>query len=191
MRFEDDGERIQDLKLILNRVAYAATLFDTDGVSLRFMNWKPQNMARLDNIRNEQQIEALLQPGPDGVQFSGLTPLGTELRNQVIEPLVLQKARSNALQKPVLVITITDGQPAGENRNTLKEAILYTMSEFQRMPQYGHRPVSFQFAQVGNDQQARKFLGELDSDPQVGDLIDCTSSMLPLLALGVCQTNHP
>ena len=178
MRFEEDGERIQDLKLILSRAAFAATLFDTDGISLRFMNWKPPNAAaRLDNIRSEQQIEELFQPGPNGVQFSGLTPLGTELRAQVVEPLILQRARGNALQKPVLVITITDGQPAGENKNTLKDTILHTMGEMRRMPQYGQQPVAFQFAQVGNDQTARKFLSDLDSDPQVGDLIDCTSSM--------------
>ena len=37
--------------------------------------------------------------------------------------------------------------------------------------------VSFQIAQVGNDMAAQKFLAELDNDPEVGGLIDCTSSM--------------
>ena len=178
MRFEDNGERIQDLKLILNRVAFAATLFDTDGISIRFMNWKPYNMSRLDNITTEKQIEDLLRPGPEGVQFSGLTPLGTELRNQVLEPLVLGPIRSGQIKKPVLIITVTDGQPAGESRDTLKNAILSVQSELQRFPQLGRQPVSFQFAQVGNDQMAREFLGELDSDPRVGSLIDCTSSKI-------------
>ena len=181
MRFEENGERIQELKLILNRVAFAATLFDTDGVSIRFMNWKPYDMRMLDNIRTESQIENLLKPNdPNSVQFAGLTPLGTELRNQVIEPLVIRKAKANDLKKPVLIITITDGQPAGENRETLKNVIQYTMSEFQRMPQYGARPVSFQFAQVGNDQLAQTFLSELDADATVGDLVDCTSSTTTL-----------
>lgn len=40
MRFEESGERINDLKLILSRAAYAASLFDTDGISVRFMNWQ-------------------------------------------------------------------------------------------------------------------------------------------------------
>jgi hypothetical protein len=33
-----------------------------------------------------------------------------------------------------------------------------------------------EFAQVGNDQKATRFLEELDNHPQVGGLIDCTSN---------------
>lgn len=193
MRFEENGERIQDLKLILSRVAYASTLFDTDGVQIRFMNWKPYDMRMLDNIKSEQQIEQLLAGGPNSVQFAGLTPLGTELRNQVINPLILQKARSHELKKPVLVITITDGQPAGESRSTLKEVLLQARQEMQRYPQYGTSPLAFQFAQVGNDQPAREFLGELDADTTIGDIIDCTSSKLPLATFSspTLSLTHP
>jgi hypothetical protein len=43
-------------------------------------------------------------------------------------------------------------------------------------PRYGKGALSFQFAQVGNDLKAREFLGKLDEDPSIGDIIDCTSS---------------
>jgi len=33
-----------------------------------------------------------------------------------------------------------------------------------------------EFAQVGNDQKATRFLEELDNHPQIGGLIDCTSN---------------
>lgn len=36
--------------------------------------------------------------------------------------------------------------------------------------------VAFQFAQVGSDQKAQAFLAKLDNDPQIGNLIDCTSN---------------
>ena len=39
MVFEEGGERIQDLKVILGRVAEVATMFDDDGIVIRFMNW--------------------------------------------------------------------------------------------------------------------------------------------------------
>jgi hypothetical protein len=42
--------------------------------------------------------------------FAGLTPLGTSLDQKILQPLLLGPARSNALQKPLLVIAITDGQ---------------------------------------------------------------------------------
>jgi hypothetical protein len=34
MAFEQGGERIDDMKLILSKVAYAASLFDSDGIQV-------------------------------------------------------------------------------------------------------------------------------------------------------------
>jgi hypothetical protein len=47
MAFEEQGERIDDLKMILNRVAEVATLFDQDGITIRFLNSPAQG----NNIR--------------------------------------------------------------------------------------------------------------------------------------------
>lgn len=90
--------------------------------------------------------------------------------------MVWSRLRSGNLPKPVLIITITDGQPAGEDRATLANAIAETKAIAQSMPQFGQRPVSFQIAQVGNDQGAREFLKELDDNHMFGDIVDCTSS---------------
>lgn len=38
MAFEEGGERISDLKLMVGRVADVATMFDDDGILVRFMN---------------------------------------------------------------------------------------------------------------------------------------------------------
>lgn len=168
MAFEENGERIDDIKLILNRVAFATSLFDTDGIQVRFMNSQVQG----NGIRNEQQVAQLLTQ----VKFSGMTPLGRELNAKILQPLVIQPARSGQLQKPVLVITITDGQPTGESLNHVNQMMLQASQEMQRNPRYGKGALSFQFAQVGNDLKAREFLGKLDEDPAIGDIIDCTSS---------------
>lgn len=178
MRFEENGERINDLSLILSRTANAATKFDADGISLRFMNKEFVTSQSLDGIRNAQDIERLIgKNGQAGaVQFSGLTPLGTQLKAQVITPMVTTPLRNRQLAKPVLVIVITDGQPAGESRDTLKNAIQSTIADSEAAYGRGARPVSFQIAQVGNDKAARDFLGELDDDPTIGDFVDCTSS---------------
>ncbi|GFZ51966.1 hypothetical protein JCM24511_09736 [Saitozyma sp. JCM 24511] len=167
MAFEEGGERIDDLKLILSRVAYATSLFDQDGIQVRFMN----NRLEGNNISTEQQALQLVQQ----VKFSGLTPLGTSLWQKILQPLVLGPARANALQKPVLIICITDGSPAGENKDEVINVILRTDQELRRS-RYGPDTVSYQFAQVGNDLKATKFLEELDNHPQVGGMIDCTSS---------------
>jgi len=168
MAFEENGERIDDLKLILNRVAHATSLFDTDGIQIRFMNSPTQG----NGIRNEQQVEQLLAQ----IKFSGMTPMGRELNNKILQPLVVQPARAGQLQKPVLVITVTDGQPTGESFNHVNQVMLQASQELQRNPRYGKGGLSFQFAQVGNDLKAREFLSKLDEDPAIGDIIDCTSN---------------
>ena len=175
MQFEEGGERISDLKVILERVVFAATLFDRNGISIRFMNSNEQgeNVASMEPRGDGRpSVEDLLSR----VQYKGLTPMGTSLRNKVIDPLVVGPARSGQLQKPVLIITITDGQPAGEPQGAVFDAIRYAASELQRNPRYGRGAVAFQFAQVGNDLKAREFLGKLDEEPGIGDLVDCTSS---------------
>lgn len=167
MSFEENGERIDDLKLILQKTAFAASLFDSDGIEIRFMNSDVQG----NNVRSAQEVDALLQR----IQFKGLTPMGSQLKRKVLEPLVVQRARANQLRKPALVITITDGQPAGEPEGSVFEAIKYASNELARTP-YGKGAISFQFAQVGNDLKAREFLGKLDNEPGVGELVDSTSN---------------
>jgi hypothetical protein len=171
MSFEENGERIKDLGLILQRVAFAGTLFDDDGIELRFMN-EDLPIQQLSGIRNEQQVQQLLAQK----RYKGLTPFGTELRKKIVDPILVSRLNSGRMEKPLLIICITDGQPAGENANTLVETVQYAVQAAQRS-QYGPGAVAFQFAQVGNDQKATEFLAKLDNDPLVGREVDCTSSM--------------
>ena len=170
MAFEENGERIDDLKMILQRVAFAASLFDDDGIQVRFMNSNVQG----NNVRSDAEVQGLIQQ----VQFKGLTPMGTQLRQKVVDPLVVQPARSGQLRKPVLIITITDGQPAGEPSGSVFDTIRYASNELSRNHRYGKGAIAFQFAQVGNDLKAREFLSKLDEEPGIGDLVDCTSSKI-------------
>jgi len=170
MAFEENGERIKDLRLILERVASVATLFDEDGVSLRFMNAN-YDTSLLENIRSEQQIERLMS----SVQFKGLTPMGTELRHKIIDGIIVPKLQRHQYAKPHLVIVITDGQPAGEPATAVFDTVRFAAQEVGRT--YGQGAIAFQFAQVGNDLKARDFLAKLDEDPSVGGMVDCTSSM--------------
>jgi len=174
MQFEENGERIDDLKLILDRVAFAATLFDDDGIEVRFMNaGPPENMT--SGVKTAQQVQTLMT----NVKFSGLTPLGSEMKRKVIDPIFLSNLRAQRLKKPVLVISVTDGQPTGDvpNNEAIIDTIKYAVNEASRSS-YGAGAIAFQFAQVGNDLKAREFLGKLDNDPVVGSLVDCTSSKI-------------
>ena len=168
MAFEENGERIDDLKLIISRVSFAAGLFDDDGIQVRFMNSNQQG----NNIKSQQQVEQLISQ----IRFQGLTPMGRELQNKVLQPLIVSQARSGQLRKPVLVIIITDGQPTGESSRDISNIILGASRDLSSNPRYGKNAVAFQFAQVGNDIKAREFLKQLDENREIGDMIDCTSS---------------
>ena len=136
----------------------------------------PPNM--LSGIKSDQQIEQIMRTK----RYKGLTPFGTRLRERVLEPLVLSRIRSNSLQKPVLIIGITDGQPAGEKADALVEAVRYAQAQANqprdngKLEAYGSGAIAFQFAQVGNDAKATEFLAKLDNDPMIGSMVDCTSS---------------
>ncbi|KAF2860000.1 hypothetical protein K470DRAFT_248233 [Piedraia hortae CBS 480.64] len=171
MSFEEDGERIKDLEVILQRVAFASTLFDDDGIEIRFMNDEDgltPNM--LSNIRSEQQVKDIISRK----RYKGLTPFGTKLREKVIDPLIISKLKGSGMQKPILVIGITDGQPT-DGPNALPETIRYAVNAAANSP-FGEGAIAFQFAQVGNDQKATEYLARLDNDPVVGRSVDCTSN---------------
>jgi hypothetical protein len=104
-----------------------------------------------------------------------LTPLGTSLNNKILEPLLLGPARAGRLEKPLLIIILTDGSPSGEATGHVKAVIQRADAELKRT-RYGPDAASYQFAQIGNDLKAQKYLEELDNDPFLGSIIDCTSS---------------
>ena len=56
MAFEEGGERIQDLKLMVGRVADVATMFDDDGILVRFMNGTTEGNGIRDSASAGQLI---------------------------------------------------------------------------------------------------------------------------------------
>lgn len=166
MIFEDAGERVEDLKLIVSKVAEIATLFDDDGIVVRFMN----NSQRGDGIKSVAEAEQLVQ----SVRYGGVTPIGTNLQNKVLGPLVLNEIKRGSLEKPVLVIIITDGEPSNEPKNMLSNVIYNALQDCKRS-RYGEGAIGYQIAQVGKDSRAQAFLGTIDNHPHIGHVVDATS----------------
>lgn len=167
--------RLEDLHMILSRIAFASTLFDEDGIDVYFMNgFSKQGNQRhtaLRGIRSPDQVRQAI----DSHAFTSTTPFATQLKRQIIDPVLLPQLRSRGLQKPVLLYCITDGKPLGEADGIdLKSVILQTKDAAKR--EYGPGVVAFEFAQVGIDPGATETLANLDNDRQVGAMVDCTSS---------------
>ncbi|KAL2911277.1 hypothetical protein HK105_209257 [Polyrhizophydium stewartii] len=165
---EENGERIDDLKFILTKSAEVMTLFDDDGIQVEFMNAKD---LRGVGIRSVEQARELVER----VHFSGLTPLGTNFKSKVLDPLVLARAVTNRMPKPVLLIVISDGEPAREPRDTFANAIHHVQGVCE-MSKYGSGAFAIEYGLVGTDPDALAYLTSLESDPVIGHLLDCTSN---------------
>ncbi|KAI9001753.1 hypothetical protein DFJ74DRAFT_454588 [Hyaloraphidium curvatum] len=166
---QHDGRK-DDLMSLLEIICKIVTIYDEDGVSLRFFN----STVSKDNVRTAQDIISTIRQ----VQFDGLTPLGTNLDKRIIQPLIIGPARAGRLPKPVLTIVLTDGEPNGEEGGNNRKVfdVIGACRKALAATQYGVGAAEFQFVQLGKDLAAQKFLGQLDSDPVIGDLVDVTSN---------------
>jgi Mg-chelatase subunit ChlD len=96
--------RYEILKNVVGRIARIARACNQDGISIRVMNCN--NDGNFNGIMTEHEAQTNL----DSVGLSGGTPLGTVLLNKVINPMILEKAKTGELKRPVLVFVVTDGE---------------------------------------------------------------------------------
>ena len=173
MKAVEEGTRIKDLELILERVTNISGLFDDNGINIRFFNSNIEG----NDIKTSQEALSLIP----SLEFKYATPLGTNLNNKVLKPMFLDSVtklfgfgKKKKVPKPLLIFIITDGEPYGEDRDTTRKNIQHALAAAEKSG-YGRGALAFQFAQVGRDVDAQKFLAELDDDSTIGDCIDCTS----------------
>lgn len=136
----ENGERINDVSAIVSKVAGACSLFDDDGIEIRFLNSSAQG----NHLESEQMAQDYIRRAT----FKGVTPLGTALDQKILQPMLVRPAQARQLRKPLLVVVVTDGAPQGEAPNALEAAITNARNALINSP-YGPDAVSYQFAQVG------------------------------------------
>jgi hypothetical protein len=145
---------------------------DPDGIVVRFLN----NSKEGNGLSKQEDVDKMF----NGVNPSGCTPLGTKLRDRILNGIVRPLLNNNELQRPVLVMIVTDGQPDTSPINE-KNELLNVLTEAKTMfknSKYGEFGICFSFSQIGTDKAATEFLGMLDTHPVVGNFVDCTSSYL-------------
>lgn len=160
------GQRDDPNTRTLAKVATAATLFDDDGIEVRFLNAPIEG----NRITSDDGAVNLLSQ----IQYQGPCALGSALDFKVLQPLVLGPARTNSLHKPKLIIVITGGTGVhfAENPDTVRQVIDRAAQELMRGP--GADAISFEFCLIGNDRQAEQWLSNLDADRAIGGLMDVT-----------------
>ncbi|GLA42807.1 hypothetical protein AnigIFM63309_011540 [Aspergillus niger] len=137
-----------------------------EGASLKFMN--------MDNEYTIRKLEDLSQVV---FEATGGTPLGTKLHDRVLKPLIYDVlGTQKMLPRPLLIFTITDGLPDDDDM-TVQEGITNCMKYLTDREQ-PKEVVSFAISQVGDDENARKFLDSLNNDNKVRDVLHCTTELL-------------
>ncbi|PWN51561.1 hypothetical protein IE53DRAFT_386051 [Violaceomyces palustris] len=155
---------------ILKRSADAAGRLDPDGMEVAWMNSREQ--MRVHTAEEAQRLTSACKY--DG----GMTPMGTALEDKILQPHVLSKVDRGTLQKPALIIVITDGRPTGScERGDKIVKVLKDAKKKLDKSRYGEDAISFQIAAVGNDKEAQDWLDSIDSNKDVGDLVDVCSDI--------------
>lgn len=161
---EDNMTRHQLMIEVVKTLSFWATLMDVDGVVVRFMNSTYEG----NGISNPSEVDEMFRV----VKPSGCTPMGSQLDSKILNQFVYPMLASCELERPILVITVTDGKPDNE------ADVIRAISNCHRQCQgsyYGEHAVAFSFAQIGTSGSAAQWLSDIDEDKTIGHLIDCTS----------------
>lgn len=144
------GSRWRQVEEALKKIAPICAERDEDGVDVWFLN----NKKICQSIRTASEIIEIFQSTSPG----GGTYTGSRL-HQILNPYLRKYERHPETTKPINIIVITDGDSHDDVQTPITTAA-------QKLDRLDAPPwqVGIQFFQVGNDENARRMLKELDDD---------------------------
>ena len=80
------------------------TAFQDEGIAIRFLNFNRDK--DYNGIYHRTQLDKVIS----NINPKGKRRLGIVLRNKIVKPLIIQKAKKKSLKRPVLVTLITGAQ---------------------------------------------------------------------------------
>ncbi|KAJ4347795.1 uncharacterized protein N0V89_009165 [Didymosphaeria variabile] len=166
-----EGSRWPSQKELIAKIANITSraVPKNKGAHLRFIN---KVLTAADNL-NSDQVAANV-----GFTPAGGTPIGTQLRNKILQPLIYDVIDANKpLERPYLIIITTDGCPNNEPEDTLRNAVLECAEKLNKKG-YRRDAVMFCLNQIGDDDQAKQFLNNIEADIEVQKTLHRTSELL-------------
>ena len=159
------------MKQLIKNGAFIMTMFDEDGISLRWLN--NNDRYAKDNIKTVMEVEAAF-----GMDPHGNTEIGRAL-TEIATSMIYPKLQNNQLMKPVMIVTYTDGVSNDDIKMAIRD-----IRRNVKNSKYGSRAALFIFNQVGNDKSAEDALSIVDNEKDSrigandgsGDITDCTSN---------------
>ncbi|KAI0870919.1 hypothetical protein GGS24DRAFT_85898 [Hypoxylon argillaceum] len=190
------GERWRAQVELVKRISSITTraVPDKRGCHLRFIN---KDTPTYDNLTKDQ-ITDIMTKFPEN---DGWTPIGTMLRQHVLDPFIYPELNANTIKRPWLVLITTDGYPTketampgapvgaiDENRNEdpdrLRKEIRLLGKELEKHD-YRQDVVRFSISQIGkkisytdDEEKVKLFLDGLESDPDIQDVLYRTAEIM-------------
>lgn len=170
--YNKEDERKDDLYFIIDKIANIKTIFDDDGISLRFFNSKMKN----DSLKTSAEIEIFLKEHKKIDGFLNSRMAEEQMEDKIIKPIINKLINNDNNKnpiKPFLIITITDCAHSNDEFG-LDYIISNTKNDLKKnnLPE---NSVEFSFAQVGKDDSTKEILYILKNDTSIGDMIDITT----------------
>ncbi|GAP91254.1 putative ankyrin repeat protein [Rosellinia necatrix] len=190
------GDRWRAQVELVRRISDVATraVPDKRGCHLRFINTDTPTYNNLDKDRVGSIMANF------GMK-DGWTPIGTRLRENVLDPLVYPELNANTIKRPWLILITTDGYPTkekamkgvtpgpvDENKNEdpdrIRKEIRFLGKELEN---HGYRQdvVRFSISQIGkkisytdDEEKVKLFLDGLESDPDIQDVLYRTAEIM-------------
>ena len=147
---------------------------DMADVDIRFIN----NNLRLSMTAGE--IQRVMR----GIKTSRGTEIGASLRKKILKPLVydiIDEAKTSTsplpFERPLFVFILTDGHPAPEGQNVLRDEII-TCKEKLEAKGYDSTSVIFCINQIGTSRSAKQFIDLLRNEKEIEEVLYCTVGRL-------------
>ncbi|KAJ5781178.1 hypothetical protein N7457_006338 [Penicillium paradoxum] len=152
-------DRMNRQSIMVQRMADLITKAAPNGrVHLRFIN-------KTDGQANNLRPSDL----PDKMNFTpdGSTRLGTNLKSKIVQEFLYDPVdRGFELRRPLLILTITDGCPNEEDKDTFANVIEESM-KYLASNGYGPQAIRYDLSQIGNAPEATGFLESWQQHPLV------------------------
>ncbi|KAF8860588.1 hypothetical protein BDZ45DRAFT_588159, partial [Acephala macrosclerotiorum] len=176
--------RIPALKETLASVAHFATFLEPSGISIRFLN----NPMGFDNVVQGDVLEKVRVP-LESKNLGKRTQLGTMLDSKIVQPMVIQKLEARSFNKPLIAFIITDGRPQEEDEEELHRTIHRFKTEMSRRG-FKDGAIILIISQVGNSDEATKYLRRLEADEYIKSMVYCSHERLDELLDSLKRNKH-
>lgn len=171
MKSEENGVRIPILQHAVKLIAKMYSLVAEPGRGILAIRWLNARTGA-DKVTEEAANTLVANH-----HYGALTRIGSTLRSKILTPFLYNAT----LEKPLLIMVVTDGEVDGERQDLLREVITDAISKVKSgAAGKGPASVSFQFSRVGNNEGAKALLQRLDDQEDIRDHVDTQPVTLSL-----------